>query len=82
MLRVVSIHTHVYIIRSCNTGKSALPYGYIWGYTAPWDDFGHIKQYTRVPMLQLICHISGTLKLCPNLYTAMSQNYNYIAYVL
>ena len=80
---MVSIHTHVYIIHSCNTGISALPCistGPTWGYTAPGDEFEHTKQYTRAPVLQLICHISGTLKLFPLLY--MSQNYKYITYVL
>ena len=83
MLNMVSIHTHVYVMRSCNTGISALSCistGHTWGYTAPGDEFDPTKQYTRAPVLQLICHISGTLKLCPLLY--MSQNYNYITYVL
>ena len=48
-------YTYTCKCNSCNTGISALPCictGHIWGYTASGGEFGHIKQYTSVSVLQ------------------------------
>ena len=54
---------------SCNTGTSALPDMYARRPRASADISGN----ARVPVLQLICYTSGTLKICLNLLlTALS----------
>ena len=46
--------------------------------TLPKDECGLLGN-ARVPVLQLICYTSGTLKICPNL-CSMLQHYFYIAW--
>ena len=57
------IYMYVCICNSCNTGTSALPDMYARHLRASADISGN----AQVPVLQLICYTSGTLKICPNL---------------
>ena len=54
---------HTTTCNSCNTGMSALPDMYTPCLRVSADISGN----ARVPLLQLICYTSGTLKICPNL---------------
>ena len=53
----------VCLCNSCNTGTSALPDMYAQRPRVSVDISGN----ARVPVLQLICYTSSTLKICPNL---------------
>ena len=58
---------------SCNTGNSALPDMYAWR-PASADISGN----AQVPVLQLICYTSSTLKIYPNLFqTTQDSHYDY-----
>ena len=65
---------------SCNTGTSALPDMYARRPRAS----ANISGNALVPVLQLICYTSGTLKICPNLllnalpiYITRDGNFDY-----
>ena len=59
----IILASYVATSNSCNTGMSALPDMYARRPRATADILGN----ARVPVLQLICYTSGTLKVCPNL---------------
>ena len=57
-----------HIFHSCNTNTSALPDKYT-QHSRAYKVSADISGNASVPVSQLICNTSGTLKICPNVLT-------------